>query len=732
MQRRIKPYTLSENAYGTSYPAPPERMLDMAPLSGGLNLWELDYRLDKSQSPDLINMYWKDGSLSSRPGQEYVYDPFAQENASDNYGQFYACYERPWHGYIIAHKGDTLYRIDPSTGEHTKIYQGVLENPIGQGHFFVFGSKLYYMNGHSYLVIDSGPTATDVKGYIPVVLVNTPPTGRGGTQYQPENRISAGKTVQYTQEAGNSIFNIPDGYWPLDEGSDVIVKANSLNYYEVQEASSVPSASEGQRSVVYKVSDKYYKWDGSAFSEDPDFDTGFAFTVNRNTGTVTFNTPPVQTTTQVPSNVSITFYKTNEDAESSVLNCTCVTVFGGDTNLAVVCGGPSAQPNAYFWSGNTSSGLDPTYFPMDNYNYAGSDANEYITGFGKQQSMLVIFKEHSIGKSYFSTEQISGRDYLKLSYLPVNDTVGCDRGGSIRLVQNNLVFANTYGGVYVLLDTTAAGENTVTRISRNINGDGTSSADEEEAYLRLWEPDVTDIERHAEWEEILIQRHHCKGLLYDLRQVSANAVTSYDDNQRYWLCVNGHVYLWDYTLSSFRNNEGKLSWFYFENVPVRGWFKTDSEGLYLTATGALVRFFKQFSDFGEPIQRKYTFATQNFGTYEVLKDVLKVVFAVRSDTDSEMDVTYYTDYERRKDLTPIRAWSWKLVPRDSERITPQPEPYNLEHRSLLPIPFAGTAVRKPRCFHVRHFSMILTNNTINTDMSIISAQIIYRYMKEDR
>lgn len=691
MKRRVRPFTLSENAYGTAYPSPTFKVIDISMLNGGLNLWELDYRLDMNQSPDLLNVYWRDGSLSSRQGQAYVYDVSAEEEGS-GYGNFYACYERPWQNYMIAHKGTKLYKIDPSTGAHTAIYNGVLTAAPG-GNFFVFGGKLYYLSGHGeYLVINQSCVASDVAPYVPVVIVNRKPDGTGGDTFQDENRLSPKKKIRFTTDGTSKDYNLPSGYTPMDATAVIIelTSPSAITYKELQvfnNRAAFPTT--GEANIYYLASDtsKYYQWTGGAYVEEttaPDLTKTFG--VNRTTGVITFKNAPAAALTQSPSNLEVTISKADADTQNSILKCGCVTVYGGDTQLAVICGGTPKQPNAYFWSGSNLNGVDPTYFPFDYYNYAGASAEEYITGFGKQQSMLVIFKERSIGKSYFSTVTIDDMEHLKLPYTPVNDQIGCNLSKTIRLVQNNLVFANTYGGVYVLMDTTAYGENTVKRISRNINGDGVKA----------------------------------KGLLYDTRQVSSTGVTSFDDQQRYWIVVNRHAYLWDYSISSYNRNEENISWFYFDNIKARDWFSTIDSVCYGAADGSIVKFIERFNDFGQPIMRKYTFATQNFGTYEVLKDVLKVIFSVRSDTDSAMTITYKTDYEIREDLTPIRAYGYRLAPRD------------LTHRSLQPMLFAGTAVRKPRCFHIRHFAMTLTNNTVNTDMSVVSAQILYRYNREDR
>lgn len=43
--------------------------VDFPRLDGGLNLWELDYRIKNNQSPEMKNMLWQDGVLQCRDGQ---------------------------------------------------------------------------------------------------------------------------------------------------------------------------------------------------------------------------------------------------------------------------------------------------------------------------------------------------------------------------------------------------------------------------------------------------------------------------------------------------------------------------------------------------------------------------------------------------------------------------------------------------------------------------------------
>jgi hypothetical protein len=607
-----------------------ENILDLSRLDGGMNTWELDYRIEANQSPDMENMHWVDGALGSRKGQAYLNDiPFASTAGS----KVHSIYEREFQDYAVIHAGSGIFKMKLEDGTYTKIYEGVTNQ---RGTFFVFNDKMYYLNGAEYLCIDSNFVVAPVVPYIPVAVISRKPDGTSGDMYQPENRLAAGKEV-----------------WFNGDGT-------SVNYF-------LPYTALDATTVTLKIS-------GVTMVE------GAGFTVDRPAGKVIFTTAPALGT----NNVKIICYKTDTDTRNSIMSCRQVIVFGGETDLAVVVGGPTKQPNAYFWSGSHSV-LDPTYFPFDYYNLAGSDAAEYITGFGKQQNMLIIFQSHTVGKAQFLVTTLAGRDYLTLPYTSINTAIGCDLPYTIQLVQNNLVFCNTTEGPCIILDTSNAGENNIETIGRNINGTAARP-----------------------------------GLLADVRAVSAPTVSSVDDGQHYWIVANGHAYIWDYELSQFRGKEELLSWFYFSNINAAAWVKKTAGLYYGNQTGQISGFVEEFSDYGEAIVRRYKFATQFFKTYEVLKDVTKVILAVRSDTLTRINITYESDYELRDDPTPILAHNYKLVPR------------NLAYRILSTVRYAKVNVRNPYCFHVRHFSMMLKNNTLYTDMSLISAQIFYRFSGGDR
>ena len=602
-----------------------EYVLNFPRLDGGLNTWELDYRLKENESPEMVNLWWKDGALCSRDGQVYA--------SGQQLGTGWSAYESLYYDHAFFHIGSKLYHADLTDTDVqedelvlVELAEGIPEN---RGTWFRYGDKLFYKNRGGYYAISyDGSTFScfSVEAYSPVILINAEPTTGAGDEYQGENRLNGQKTVWYSTVAGVKTYKLP--VQNIDSVDKVIV-------------------------------------DDAVLTE--------GYSVDLAAGTVTFDTEPTHHEPVRVNTVRITFTKANPDAYNSIMDCDCAAVYGGDQNVCVVLGGCRAQPNAYFWCGNHAV-MDPGYFPFEQYNLAG-DAQDAITGFGKQQNMLVIFKERSIGRAQLSTQEMAGgRVLLSMDYTAINAGIGCDLPGSIQLIENNLVFANTRNGVCIVRDSSAAYENNITPISRKVDN------------------------------ELL-------GLLQ-----KADTVCSHDDGERYWIAARGDVYCWDYTLSGYSDPV----WFYFNNISAEAFFTAGRTIFHLDGAGRITTMRRNYRDYDAPIRKKYRFASQYMGSYDRLKDVTGVIFTVKGATDTSISITYETDYEKRTDLTPVRSTSWRLNPR------------NLLFRDLSFHKFATVARRKPGCRHVRHFTMALENNEIGTDMAVISAQIFYRYQGRDR
>lgn len=629
------------------YMPAPNREYSMAfgNLAGGLNIWELDYRLRANESPDMRNLVWKDGCLNSRDGQVWVYDTIRSPGVT--------AYDSLFHGYVFFHAGTSVYKCAPDgSDDPVAVYTNAAMTE--RGTFFLYDTRLYYKAPGVYVQIEYSNdsfTAADVVGYVPTTYINCSPSNGAGTEYQPENFISSKKKLEYNAESGVTAYHLP-------------VIATSIAEITV---------------------------DGATLVEGTDF------TYDSTTGVVTFNTAPPVTVPPTNNTVHITYVLENTVAMNNIMDCPYAAVYGGTGSLCVVMGGSTTQPNAYFWNGNNVA-MDATYWPMTQYQLAG-DSSDPITGFGKQQSYLVVFKKHTVGRTMISTQYVSsgditfgitndsGRLTIDLPYVQINDKIGCDLPWTIQLIENNLVWCNTEQGVHILKDSSAAYENNVVCLSRKVNGSKT--------------------------------KH---GLLDDVREGDPARICSCDDTRKYWVVVDGHAWLWDYSLSEYKDP----SWFFFTNINAVAFLVYNEDVWHVDGQGRLTHFERTFADYGTDeenaaaIDKVYQFATQFFGSYDHLKNVNSIIIAMRSDTNGTTTLQYITDYERRYDLTPLKVRHWLLSPR------------NLSYRSLAGRGFAEVFRRRPMCRRVRHYTMRLENNAIGEDLSVVSAQIFYNFQGKDR
>jgi hypothetical protein len=294
--------------------------------------------------------------------------------------------------------------------------------------------------------------------------------------------------------------------------------------------------------------------------------------------------------------LKVTYRKENQEAMEAILSCKYAAGFGGSDAVAVVLGGCEAQPNAVFWSGNGSSGVDPTYFPMDQYNLCGA-YQDPVTGFGKQQSVMIIFQEHHVSRASYGISTIAERKYIDLTLSTIHSEKGCDRPWSIAVCGNNLVWLNSSYGALYLSDTSAAYENNVLGISKNVDGsDGRP------------------------------------GLLASLKEAEAPAVCT--DGNRYYAFLGDELYIWDYSLGTVSEGIYSLSWTRHQGFDLKAVQFSGQTIWGLDAYGRLSRFSDSLdTDFGEKIACYYTTPTQTFGGYYRKRDVTEVILAVGGETE---------------------------------------------------------------------------------------------------
>lgn len=389
----------------------------LSKIDGGVCYEDLEFKLNDNQSPYMRNLWFMDRALSKRWGQEWV---LAVPISAD---PPLAAYEKLYKGKVVFAQRTFLYTLDLTTKAVTQIFSGLTAN---KGSFTLFNDILYYRNGAQYIQWN-GTTASAVVGYIPTIIVNSPPAG-GGTTYQAYNYLSAGFKTQFSGTAGTTVYQLPQS------GLDATLTTCQV-------------------------------YTGGAWVTKVE---GVDYTVNRTTGAVTFNVAPGEGT----NNVIITAYKTVTGDANNILKCNIGVEFGGEnTGLTggtriFVAGNPD-YPNQMYYSDL----LDPTYYPYNNYALIGTNS-ETITTFGKQYNILVAFKPTSLASVKYKADSTATAGFTLL-ISTINASIGCDMPDTVKLINNRLTWANTYAGVHTLASTDIQDERNVQPISRNINGNET-------------------------------------------------------------------------------------------------------------------------------------------------------------------------------------------------------------------------------------------------------------------
>ena len=190
--------------------------------------------------------------------------------------------------------------------------------------------------------------------------------------------------------------------------------------------------------------------------------------------------------------------------------------------------------------------LNPLYVAENEYEII-ADGCEEITAVKKMYGDLIIFTDRSVFKM---TYNFSG-DNIFFSVKEISNEVGCDCPGSVQLIDNRVVFANSKKGVFIVDSTEETGEQNIKPVSGNIlRGKG-------------------------------------MGLLDNMQSDIKNA-SSCDSDRKYMLFVGDRVYIWDYNSSPFRSGydyraaQERLCWYIYNNFGKGRFFEFDGKFISLS------------------------------------------------------------------------------------------------------------------------------------------------------
>lgn len=136
------------------------------PCSGGINLLDLEYEQEPNQSPNVLNMMYRNGAFGKRYGQEY-YTDYQEEIYAMAY----------YNGELFVHAGDKIYK------ELELIATGI---PTKKGLFFNFNKMLYYLCENFYVYDYEWRY---VEPYVPEIVINRKPDGSYSDPIENYNRV---------------------------------------------------------------------------------------------------------------------------------------------------------------------------------------------------------------------------------------------------------------------------------------------------------------------------------------------------------------------------------------------------------------------------------------------------------------------------------------------------------------------------------------------------------------
>lgn len=391
---------------------------------------------------------------------------------------------------------------------------------------------------------------------------------------------------------------------------------------------------------------------GTALTETTDF------TVNRTTGVVTFNTAPATGT----DNVIITAYKTYITKPSQITKCTMNVEFGGNNDSHIFVSG---NPDNINWAWR-SGVYDPTYWPENGFYKVGSDA-EKIQGFSHQYTYLVIHKEHSLWNMAFQLN--NGDPTYPIS--PINGKTGAIAPKSINLIENTPISLDEKG-VFVLKASTVREQNNVEHISQAVDRQLLTESNLEKA-------------------------------------VSINF------DSKYWLAVNGNVYVFDYLIKE---------WFIYDNIHVNCFMAADNYLYFGSDSDGLIFQFKKdtdptpYNDDGIAINAYWYSKLIAFEHPEMLKIVRHIYSTIKPLSHTSVNVYLRTDKKGEVLIGTQRADQFNFLNFDFTKFT--------FVVSDIPQEFS----KKKREKKITDIQIKLENNTLDEGLGVTSLGLMYDFQRQ--
>ncbi len=460
-------------------------------LSGGLNVAQSPTTVKDHQLTDAVNLWWKDGTLRSRPGltpaEQAELSVLGLTNhttaisseqlaAAEDDGRLLMAVgkaglaqnriESLW---VDGEGGITAYSNDVAYGFTVRKLLHVTDEKNAAS----LGTVLTDSELVPLLQLKADGTVTARDPYVPTILLQV--TGDdnafvglpAGYSFESRNLLTDAFSMECAATETGTYFHLPEEVRGK-ECALTLVAADAYGTVSHTVATSVLSPG-----------------DETVFTETTAGRDGYRLCYDRAVGTFWLvnadNTPVVSGDTPYTTmKVTYTPAADTPAGRSLITGMRFGTWFGGDKSgleagtRYFVAGNPD-YPNRLHYS----SLSDVTYFPENNYVTVGHPAYA-ITALRQQGNLLVIFKEHEIYTATYASATVSAEGVLESAVIdvenaqalfpltPVCATVGCDCPDSIALCGNRLIWATSEGKVFTLHTANSKSERNVRELSTPI------------------------------------------------------------------------------------------------------------------------------------------------------------------------------------------------------------------------------------------------------------------------
>lgn len=546
---------------------------------------------------------------------------------------------------ILIHGGTKLYKLQDDT--ITELASG-LNNQKSSIFFAEHKSKTkgFILTGKEYFVYDGNKTE-DVANIstIPLFTIARKPEG-GGTQLNALNLLQPGFTEAFAGDGTSTAYHL--SFNGLD---------NTTVKVEIMESSG--------------------KWIDKTENTD--------FTVNRESGIVTFTSAPGKSPVGGEDNVKITAYRTVNGYADRIKKCLSYSRFGiGGNNRVFVT--RNADYKAQDWWSELN---DPTYFPDLNYAVIGNN-NTAVMGYAKLgETQLIIKEDNQQDTTVFSRTALL-QD--KTPTFPVK--IGITGNGAVspysfaQLVDEPLFLSRN--GVYAVTSNAITYERTLQNRSYYVDARLTKEPNLENAVAVQW------------------------------------------DNY-YLLGINGNVYLLDSRQKSVsRDNPNSFVYecFFWDNIFVNCWLVYDGELYFGDLDGNICKFntdivkMNKYNDNGKPITAIWTTKLDDDNMPEMTKTLQKkgCVVTTKPFTRSNIEIGI-----RTSDMSnPFVVKSQYLGVLDFNDI-------DFEYFTFISNDNARTVVIKKKIKKYRALQFVLKNDKLNQGFgifNIVKNYVAVNYVKE--